>query len=44
MHIAALGGGALMGIGEREKRRLVPLRKELFSTEACEPGMRKRKR
>ena len=27
-----------MGFRDREKRRLVPLKPELFSAEACEPG------
>lgn len=28
-----------MGVREREKKRLVPLKEELFSVEACEAGM-----
>lgn len=33
-----------MGFREREKMRLVPLKKELFSAEACEAGTYRRKR
>lgn len=33
-----------MGFREREKERLVPLKKDLFSAEACKAGTYRRKR